>query len=329
MRAALFAPLLTYVVLVAAYHPNLRWRLPNRAGDYSYGLYVYAFPIQQTIVQRAGNLEPADALRICVPGDARHGDAVVACARTPCARTKITFRLATDSAMNTPMTLREISCADDYDPNSMPVDKARALIRQFLEPVSATERVHIRAALGRVLAEDMISPSTCRGTTTRRWTAGRCASRTSRTNGETTLEAHRRIVRRQAVTTAPSAPGETRAHLHRRGHAARRRHRRDAGARDGERRSRHASPRAPSRRPGRTGASPARTSSAAPSCSAAASRAARRARHARLARHRRSRASTASCASRSSPPATSCARSARRSPPARSTTATATRSTAC
>jgi peptidoglycan/LPS O-acetylase OafA/YrhL len=57
-RAALFAPLLSYVVLVGAYHPRIRWRLPNRAGDYSYGLYVYAFPIQQTIVQRSGTLEP-------------------------------------------------------------------------------------------------------------------------------------------------------------------------------------------------------------------------------------------------------------------------------
>ena len=67
MRAALFAPLLTYVVLVAAYHPNLRWRLPNRAGDYSYGLYVYAFPIQQTIVQRAGNLEPLTLFAYAFP----------------------------------------------------------------------------------------------------------------------------------------------------------------------------------------------------------------------------------------------------------------------
>jgi len=55
-------------------------------------------------------------------------------------------------------TLREISCADDYDPNSMPVDKARDVISRFLSPVSTTERVHVRAALGRILAEDVISP---------------------------------------------------------------------------------------------------------------------------------------------------------------------------
>jgi molybdopterin molybdotransferase len=60
--------------------------------------------------------------------------------------------------MTTPPTLREISCADDYDPNSMPVERARALIRDFLTPVAATERVHIRAALDRVLAQDVVSP---------------------------------------------------------------------------------------------------------------------------------------------------------------------------
>jgi molybdopterin molybdotransferase len=60
--------------------------------------------------------------------------------------------------MTTPKTLREASCADDYDPNSMPVDKARTLIRQFLNPVGAVERVHIRQALDRVLAVDVVSP---------------------------------------------------------------------------------------------------------------------------------------------------------------------------
>jgi molybdopterin molybdotransferase len=55
-------------------------------------------------------------------------------------------------------SLRELSCADDYDPNSMPVDKARELIGRFLSPVTVTERLHVRAALGRVLAEDVISP---------------------------------------------------------------------------------------------------------------------------------------------------------------------------
>ena len=60
--------------------------------------------------------------------------------------------------MSDTRTLRELSCADDYDPNSMPVDRARALIRQFLTPITATERVHIRQSLGRTLAEDVVSP---------------------------------------------------------------------------------------------------------------------------------------------------------------------------
>ena len=60
--------------------------------------------------------------------------------------------------MSSSKSLRELSCADDYDPNSMPVAKAREYIRAVLEPVSAFERLHIRDALGRVLAADVISP---------------------------------------------------------------------------------------------------------------------------------------------------------------------------
>jgi len=60
--------------------------------------------------------------------------------------------------MTTAPTLRELSCADDYDPNSMPVPKAREVIAQFLSPISTIERVAVRAALGRVLAADVISP---------------------------------------------------------------------------------------------------------------------------------------------------------------------------
>jgi len=60
--------------------------------------------------------------------------------------------------MSESKTLREISCADDYDPDSMPVERARELIRTFLVPVTATERIHIRASLGRILAIDVRSP---------------------------------------------------------------------------------------------------------------------------------------------------------------------------
>lgn len=61
--------------------------------------------------------------------------------------------------MNHPtQTIRDLSCADDYDPNSMPVAKAREVIARFLDPVTVIERVHVRAALGRILAEDVVSP---------------------------------------------------------------------------------------------------------------------------------------------------------------------------
>ena len=56
------------------------------------------------------------------------------------------------------LTIAQASCADDYDPNSMPVAKAREFIFRFLEPVRSTVRVPIRDALGRVLAEDVVSP---------------------------------------------------------------------------------------------------------------------------------------------------------------------------
>ncbi|HMJ49500.1 MAG TPA: gephyrin-like molybdotransferase Glp [Burkholderiales bacterium] len=57
----------------------------------------------------------------------------------------------------TTRSLRELSCADDYDPDSMPVAKAREFIQAYLTPITGTEKVNIRAALGRVLAEDIVS----------------------------------------------------------------------------------------------------------------------------------------------------------------------------
>ena len=59
--------------------------------------------------------------------------------------------------MDATKPLSAIAADADYDPNSMPVAKAREYIRAFLQPVSAAERVPIRGALGRVLAEEVRS----------------------------------------------------------------------------------------------------------------------------------------------------------------------------
>lgn len=50
-----------------------------------------------------------------------------------------------------------VSCLSDYDPNAVPVEQAQGIIRDFIQPVSAIERVAIRTALDRVLGEDVVS----------------------------------------------------------------------------------------------------------------------------------------------------------------------------
>lgn len=46
----------------------------------------------------------------------------------------------------------------NYNPDALPVEQTRQIIERFIEPVTAVEKVAIRAALGRVLAEDLLSP---------------------------------------------------------------------------------------------------------------------------------------------------------------------------
>jgi molybdopterin molybdotransferase len=48
---------------------------------------------------------------------------------------------------------------DDYDPNSMPVEKARQFIKQYLDPVAETETVTLHQSLGRVITHDIQSPA--------------------------------------------------------------------------------------------------------------------------------------------------------------------------
>jgi len=49
-----------------------------------------------------------------------------------------------------------VSCIDGYDPDALHIEKAREAILACLSPVVETERIAIRAALGRVLAEEIV-----------------------------------------------------------------------------------------------------------------------------------------------------------------------------
>ena len=52
----------------------------------------------------------------------------------------------------------QFSCADDYDPNSLPVPEALNRIDAAIHPVAGMEKVAIRSALGRILLDAVISP---------------------------------------------------------------------------------------------------------------------------------------------------------------------------
>ncbi len=56
-------------------------------------------------------------------------------------------------------SLREIAAGVlGYDPNELPIEQAREFIARLVTPVRAVERVALRSALGRVLAQDVVSP---------------------------------------------------------------------------------------------------------------------------------------------------------------------------
>jgi molybdopterin molybdotransferase len=60
--------------------------------------------------------------------------------------------------MKTAPTLDEVvSCLSDYDPNALAVAQAQHIIDEIVQPVAGIEKVAIRAALGRVLASEVVS----------------------------------------------------------------------------------------------------------------------------------------------------------------------------
>jgi molybdopterin molybdotransferase len=57
------------------------------------------------------------------------------------------------------LTLNDVtSCLSAYDPEALPVRDAQRVIGEFVRPVNALEQVALRAALGRVLGADIVSP---------------------------------------------------------------------------------------------------------------------------------------------------------------------------
>lgn len=69
--AALFKTLYVvtapYVVMFLSYAPGGLIRKYNRVGDYSYGIYVYAFPVQQAVAQLVPQVSVAGMLMISGP----------------------------------------------------------------------------------------------------------------------------------------------------------------------------------------------------------------------------------------------------------------------
>src|SRR5512139_1720867 len=56
------------------------------------------------------------------------------------------------------LSLSELTKMEDYDPNSIQVEQARQLIRQFLNPLSEIETIPLQQAYQRTLAADVQSP---------------------------------------------------------------------------------------------------------------------------------------------------------------------------
>lgn len=54
--------------------------------------------------------------------------------------------------------VKQVSCMDDYDPMSLRADVALERILSSITPLAETETVPVRNSLGRILAEDIVSP---------------------------------------------------------------------------------------------------------------------------------------------------------------------------
>jgi hypothetical protein len=61
----IFQVALCYVILTIGYHPAIYVRVMRLFGDYSYGLYIYGLPIQQSLVRHFH--KPLPFFLVCYP----------------------------------------------------------------------------------------------------------------------------------------------------------------------------------------------------------------------------------------------------------------------
>jgi len=61
------ALMLGYAVFWLAYVPRGRLLIYNRLGDYSYGIYIYAFPLQGAVIWFFGPMTPGMNIAISLP----------------------------------------------------------------------------------------------------------------------------------------------------------------------------------------------------------------------------------------------------------------------
>jgi len=62
--ALAFSVMFGYLTLLIAYHPQIRLPVADRYGDFSYGIYLYAFPVQQILVT---HLHAVSAWQLLIP----------------------------------------------------------------------------------------------------------------------------------------------------------------------------------------------------------------------------------------------------------------------
>jgi len=67
LQRILYVVVLSYGTILIAHVPTGPLLLYNRLGDYSYGIYVYAWPVQQTVTGLAGPLSPLTNILLALP----------------------------------------------------------------------------------------------------------------------------------------------------------------------------------------------------------------------------------------------------------------------